>query len=73
MPWQDHIVVDLAICHGKVCDRDTPTMVAVILGNPAAGLCIDEILCSYPPLSREAVQATIAYAAGLVHERVRWT
>jgi hypothetical protein len=38
--------------------------------NLAAGLSIDEILRSYPSLSREAVQAAISYAAELARERV---
>jgi uncharacterized protein (DUF433 family) len=45
-------------------------MVSVILDNLAAGLSLDEILHSYPSLSREAVQAAIAYAAELARERV---
>jgi uncharacterized protein (DUF433 family) len=45
-------------------------MVSVVLDNLAAGLTPDEIVRSYPPLSREAVQAAIAYAAELGRERV---
>lgn len=45
-------------------------MVSVILDNLAAGLPVEEILASYPSLSREAVQAAIAYAAELARERV---
>jgi len=45
-------------------------MVSVVLDNLAAGLTPDEILRSYPSLSREAVQAAISYAAELGRERV---
>lgn len=45
-------------------------MVSVILDNLAAGLTPEEIVRSYPSLSREAVQAAIAYAAELARERV---
>lgn len=45
-------------------------MVSVVLDNLAAGLTADEILQSYPSLTREAVQAAIAYAAELARERV---
>lgn len=45
-------------------------MVSVILDNLAAGLSVDEILKSYPSLTREAVQAAIAYAAELTREQV---
>ncbi len=70
MNWQDYIVVDPTICHGKACIKGTRIMVSVILDNLAAGLSLDEILRSYPSLSREAVQAAIVYAAELARERV---
>lgn len=70
MNWQDYIVVDPTICHGKACIKGTRIMVSVILDNLAAGLSLDEVLHSYPSLSREAVQAAIAYAAELAREHV---
>jgi uncharacterized protein (DUF433 family) len=70
MPWQNHIVVDPAICHGSACIRGTRIMVSVILDNLAAGLSPDDILRSYPLLSRESIQAAITYAAQLTRERV---
>jgi uncharacterized protein (DUF433 family) len=45
-------------------------MVSVVLDNFAAGLTSDEIVRSYPSLTREAVQAAIAYAAELGRERI---
>jgi uncharacterized protein (DUF433 family) len=45
-------------------------MASVILDNLAAGVTSDEILRSYPSLTREAIQAAIAYAAELARERV---
>jgi len=42
----------------------------VIRDNLAAALSIDEILRSYPSLSKEAVQAAVFYAAELARERV---
>jgi uncharacterized protein (DUF433 family) len=70
MNWQDYIVVDPTICHGKACVKGTRIMVSVILENLAVGLSPDEIVHSYPSLSREAVQAAITYAAELTRERV---
>lgn len=70
MNWQDYITVDPNICHGNACIKGTRVMVSVVMDNLAASLTIDEILRSYPSLSREAVQAAIAYAAELTRERI---
>jgi len=70
MNWRNYITVDPAICHGQACISGTRVMVSVVLDNLAAGLTPDEILQSYPSLTREAVQAAIAYAAELARERV---
>ena len=45
-------------------------MVSVILDNLAEGATAEEIIKSYPSLTREAIQAAISYAAQLSHERV---
>lgn len=70
MNWQNYIVVDPEICHGRACIRGTRVMVSVILDNIAAGISADEILKSYPSLPPEAIQAALAYAAELARERV---
>ncbi len=70
MKWSDYITVDPEVCHGKACVKGTRIMVSVILDNLAEGLTSEEILQSYPSLSPETIQAAIAYAAELSHERV---
>jgi uncharacterized protein (DUF433 family) len=70
MKWQDYVTVDSAVCHGKACMKGTRIMVSVVLDNLAAGLTADEIIRSYPSLSREAIHAAIAYAAELAGERI---
>lgn len=70
MNWQDYIVVDPNVCHGKACLKGTRIMVSVVLDNLAVGLTADEILQSYPSLTYEAIQAAISYAAELTRERV---
>ena len=70
MNWQNLIVVDPEVCHGRACIRGTRVMVSVVLDNVAAGISTDEILESYPTLTKEAIQAAIAYAAELARERV---
>ena len=70
MNWQEYVTVDPNICHGRACIKGTRVMVSVVLDNLAAGSTPDEIVQSYPSLSREAVQAAIAYAAELGRERI---
>ena len=70
MRWQDHISVDPAIAHGKACIRGTRIPVAVVLANLAAGSSSETLIQSYPSLTREAVQAALAYAADLAQERI---
>lgn len=70
MNWQEYITVDPLICHGKACIKGTRIMVSVVLDNLAAGLLVDEILASYPALTREAIQAAVTYAAELARERI---
>ena len=70
MIWQDHIAINPQICHGRACIRGTRIMVSVVLDNLAAGLSFDEILTSYPSLTREGIHAAIAYAAELTREPI---
>jgi len=44
-------------------------MASVILDNLAAGVDHDELLESYPTLSKEDIQAALDYAAELARER----
>lgn len=70
MNWDDYIIVDPRICHGNACIKGTRIMVSVVLDNLAAGLSVEEILSSYPSLTRESVLAAISYAAELARERI---
>ena len=40
-----------------------------VLDNLAAGLDSEEIMRSYPSITRESIQAAVYYAAELVNER----
>jgi uncharacterized protein (DUF433 family) len=68
--WREYITVDPTVCHGQACIKGTRIMVSVVLDNLAAGEVIENILLSYPSLTRDTVQASIAYAADLARERV---
>jgi len=65
MEWRDHITVDPQVAHGQACFKGTRITVSVALDNLAAGTSPEDILRSYPSLSREALQAALAYAAEL--------
>ena len=70
MRWQDYISSNPDVCHGKACITGTRVMATVILDSLAEGLRVEEIIEHYPSVSREAVQATLLYAAELAKERV---
>jgi len=67
--WQDYITVDPMVCHGQACIKDTRIMVSVVLDNLAAGVPVDEIIQSYSSLTKEAIQASVAYAAALARKQ----
>ncbi len=68
-PLLERISINPNICHGKACIKGTRIMVSVILDNLAAGQSEGDIRKSYPALSRTDIQAALAYAAELAHER----
>ncbi len=68
--WRDYISSDPEICHGRACVTGTRVMATVILDGLAEGLGVEEIVRTYPSVSREAVRATLLYAAELAKERV---
>lgn len=68
--WREHITVDPNVCHGQACIKGTRIMVSVVLDNLAEGVSQDEVLRSYPSLSRKSIQAVLSYAAELARERV---
>lgn len=69
MEWRERVTVDPEVCHGKACIKGTRVMVSVVLDNLAANQSRDEILASYPALTAEDIEASIAYAAELARER----
>jgi uncharacterized protein (DUF433 family) len=68
--WREHIAVEPNICHGQACLMGTRVLVSVVLDNLAAHVSAEEIMRSYPTITREGIDACIAYAAELARERV---
>ena len=66
----ERITFTPGVMGGKACIRGTRVTVATIVGLIADGVTVDEILADYPYLSREDVQAALAYAAWLAREEV---
>ena len=69
MNWRDHITVDPEICHGRACITGTRVLVTTVLDNLAADLDSEEIMRSYPSISRESIQAAVCYAAELASKQ----
>ncbi len=59
---QDKIVSDYAVMFGKPVIAGTRITVELILEQMATGQTVEQILESYPHLTREGVLAAIAYA-----------
>ncbi|MBX9602018.1 MAG: DUF433 domain-containing protein [Bryobacteraceae bacterium] len=64
----NRIEINPAICSGKPVIRGTRIMVRSILGMIAGGYAADQIVESYPELSREDVMAAVEYAATVVDD-----
>ena len=63
--WKDHIVVNPDVLIGKPIIKGTRISVELLLDRFADGWSYDEILEAYPHLTREQVQAALAFAAEL--------
>jgi uncharacterized protein (DUF433 family) len=67
--WREHLARDPRICGGRICARGTRVLVTNILDSLAEGATREEILGSYPSLTPEHIEAAMAYAAELAHEK----
>lgn len=67
--WREHISIDPGVGHGKPCVKGTRIWVSLIIDNLAAGATDDQILESYPGLTKDDIRAALAYAAEMARER----
>ncbi len=65
--WRNRIVIDTSIHHGDPCIAGTRIPVSVIVGSVAQGDTFDQILASYPQLTRDDIQAALHFAAEAVN------
>lgn len=63
------IWIDPGRCSGQPCIRGHRIWVSLILDLLAAGESVETILENYPGISREDVQACIAYGSEMARER----
>lgn len=68
-PLLKRISVDPNVCFGKPCIRGTRIWVSLILDFLANGMAMEEMLTVYPQLTKEDIQAAIAYGAEMSRER----
>ena len=62
----ERIEIHPDICNGRPVLRGTRIAVRTVLEFLAAGDSVDDVLEEYPGLTREDVQACLAYATGLM-------
>jgi len=68
--WKNFVTIDLEIHHGEPCIKGTRIPVAMLVGSIADGLTIEEVIKEYPQITREAVQAALAYAADVLRQEI---
>jgi uncharacterized protein (DUF433 family) len=66
----ERVVATPGVCGGKACIRGTRIPITIILDGLADGMTPDELIDHYPQLSREDIQAALAYAAELSRESI---
>lgn len=68
--WQDYVVSDQGILAGKPTIKGTRLSIELIIGRLADGWSEQDVLDSYPKLTREALNAVYAYAFELMRENL---
>ena len=63
MNWQEIITTNPKVLYGKPIIKGTRISVDLILEKLAAGETIDQLLESYPHISRDAIYACLAFAS----------
>ena len=63
--YEDRIVIDPAVRHGKPIIKGTRVPLEIIIGSLAGGMEIEEIVKEYD-LQKEDVLAALAYAARII-------
>jgi uncharacterized protein (DUF433 family) len=68
MNWKDRITVDAQVLVGKPIIRGTRISVELLMERLADGWSVEQILESYPRVTREDVLAAIAFVTEVFRE-----
>ena len=68
MNWKDHVVVDPKVLVGKPIIRGTRISVELLMDRLADGWSMEQILESYPRVTRDDVLAAIAFVTEVFRE-----
>lgn len=68
MNWKDHVVVDPKVLVGKPIIRGTRISVELIMDRLADGWSMEQILESYPRVTRDDVLAAISFVTEVFRE-----
>lgn len=68
MDWRNRIVTDPDILVGKPTIKGTRISVELVLGWLASDWTFDNLLESYPNITREDILAALAFAADLMRD-----
>ena len=68
MNWKDRIEVNPAVLVGKPIIKGTRISVELILGCMANGWTMEDVLASYPHITREDVLAALSFVLELFKE-----
>lgn len=70
MNWQEHIISDPQILLGKPTIKGTRISVELILELFSKGWTEEQILDSYPTISRDSIRAVFAYLQSCVQQEL---
>ena len=68
----NYLVIDPQICHGQITFKDTRIPIDTILTFLAKGYAIDQILHSWPELTRPAVEEATYLQGQFQLEDIAW-
>lgn len=68
MNWHEHITSDAETLFGKPRIKGTRISVELLLDRLADGWSVEDVIASYPHITREDIQAALAFVAEIYRE-----